>query len=149
MEETKLLIKEILEAERSIVRIDANDIGNTFQVDRPIYGFTVSVNPASDFRTEVLFDEIREKTEQFKPFNNVLVFFFMSDISPLTMDELYPLNEWMEEFPDEFMLRWGMAINPPNGPHTLKAIVLLQNHESMWKSYGQVFDSSHLTRNQN
>ena len=53
----------------------------------------------------------------------------MSDISPLTMDELYPLNEWMEEFPDEFMLRWGMAINPNNVPHVLKAIVLLQNND--------------------
>lgn len=81
------------------------------------------------FRTEVLFDEIREKAEQFKPFNNALVFFFMSDISPLSMDELYPLNEWMEEFPDEFMLRWGMAINPPDAPRALKAIVLLQNNE--------------------
>ena len=129
MEETKLLIKEILEAQRSIISIDANDIENTFQGNGPIYGFTVSVNPALDFRTEVLFDEIRERAEQFKPFNNALVFFFMSDISPLTMDELYPLNEWMEEFPDEFMLRWGMAINPPDAPHILKAIVLLQNND--------------------
>lgn len=129
MEETKLLIKEILEAQRSIISIDANDIENTFQGDGPIHGFTVSVNPALDFRTEVLFDEIRERAEQFKPFNNALVFFFMSDISPLTMDELYPLNEWMEEFPDEFMLRWGMAINPNNVPHVLKTIVLLQNND--------------------
>jgi hypothetical protein len=129
MKETKQLIQEIVEAKRSIISIDANDIKDTFQSDNPIYGFTVSVNPALDFRTEVLFDEIREKAEQFKPFNNALIFFFMSDISPLTMDELYPLNEWMEEFPDEFMLRWGMAINPPNAPHTLKALVLLQNNE--------------------
>ena len=128
MKETKQLIQEIVEAQRSIISIDANDIKDTFQGDSPIHGFTVSVNPALDFRTEVLFDEIREKVEQFKPFNNALVFFFMSDISPLTMDELYPLNEWMEEFPDEFMLRWGMAINPPNGPYTLKALVLLQNN---------------------
>ena len=129
MEETKLLIKEILEAERSIISIDANDIEATFRVDRPIDGFTVSVNPALDFRTEVLFDEIREKAEQFKPFNNALIFFFMSDISPLTMDELYPLNEWMKEFPEELMMRWGMAINPPGAPHNLKAIVLLQKNE--------------------
>ena len=121
MEETKQLIQEIVEAQRSIISIDANDIKDTFQGDSPIYGFTVSVNPALDFRTEVLFDEIREKAEQFKPFNKVLLFFFMSDISPLTMDEL------MEEFPNEFMLKWGMAINPPNAPHALKAIVLLQN----------------------
>ena len=127
MEETKQLIQEIVEAKRSIISIDANDIKDTFQGDSPIHGFTVSVNPALDFRTEVLFDEIREKTEQFKPFNKVLLFFFISDISPLTMDELYPLNEWMEEFPNEFMLKWGMAINPPNAPHALKAIVLLQN----------------------
>jgi hypothetical protein len=126
MEEAKLLIKEILEAQRSIISIDADDIENTFQGRSPIHGFTVSVNPALDYRTEVLFDEVREKSEQFKPFNTALVFFFMSDISPLTMDELYPLNEWMEKFPDEFMLRWGMAINPPNAPHALKAIVLLQ-----------------------
>lgn len=129
MEETKLLIREILEAERSIISIDANDIEKNFRGDRQIHGFTVSVNPALDFRTEVLFDEIRERAEQFKPFNNALVFFFMSDISPLTMDELYPLNEWMEEFPDEFMLRWGMAIDPPDAPHILKAIVLLQNND--------------------
>ena len=128
MEETKLLIKEILEAKRSIISIDANDIEKTFQGRGPIHGFTVSVNPALDFRTEVLFDEIREKAEQFKPFNNALVFFFMSDISPLSMDELLPLNEWLEEFPDEAMLRWGVAINPPNSAHTLKAIVLLQNN---------------------
>ena len=127
MEETKQLIQEIVEAQRSIISIDANDIKDTFQGDSPIHGFTVSVNPALDFRTEVLFDEIREKAEQFKPFNKVLLFFFISDISPLTMDELYPLNEWMEEFPNEFMLKWGMAINPPNAPHALKAIVLLQN----------------------
>ena len=98
MEETKQLIQEIVEAKRSIISIDANDIKDTFQGDSPIYGFTVSVSPALDFRTEVLFDEIREKAEQFKPFNKVLLFFFISDISPLTMDELYPLNEWMEEF---------------------------------------------------
>ena len=30
-------------------------------------------------------------------------------------------------FMGEFMLKWGMAINPPNAPHALKAIVLLQN----------------------
>lgn len=126
MEETKQLIKEILEAQRSIISIDANDIDHTFQGDEPIHGFTVSVNPALDYRTEVLFDEIREKAEQFKPFNNALVFFFVSDISPLSMGELYPLNEWIEEFPEEFVLRWGMAVNPPNAPHTLKAVVLIQ-----------------------
>lgn len=129
MEETKLLIQEIVEAQRSIISIDANDIEATFRSDRPINGFSVSVNPALDYRTEVLFDEIREKAEQFKPYNNALVFFFMSDISPLSMGELYPLNEWLEEFPEEFVLRWGMAINPANAPHILKAIVLLQKNE--------------------
>ena len=77
MEETKQLIQEIVEAKRSIISIDANDIKDTFQGDSPIYGFTVSVSPALDFRTEVLFDEIREKAEQFKPFNKVLLFFFI------------------------------------------------------------------------
>jgi hypothetical protein len=126
MEEPKQLIQEIVEAKRNVISIDANDIKDTFQSDNPIYGFTVSVNPALDYRKEVLFDEIREKAEQFKPFNYALLFFFISDISPLTMDELYPLNEWMEEFPNEFVLRWGMAISPPKAPHALKVIVLLQ-----------------------
>jgi hypothetical protein len=130
MEDSKLLIREIVEAKRSIISIDSKDIEDAFRDGGTIHGFTVSVNPALDYRTEVLLDEVREKAELFKPFNHAIVFFFISDISPLTMDELYPLNDWLEEFPDEFMLRWGMAINPPDAPHTLKAIVLLQKNES-------------------
>lgn len=129
MEETKLLVREIVEAKWSIISIDANDIEDAFRGGGAIHGFTASVNPALDYRTEVLMDEVREKAEQFKPFNNAIMFFFISDISPLTMDELYPLNDWLKEFPEEFMLRWGMAINPPDAPHALKAIVLLQNND--------------------
>lgn len=119
------LVKEILDNQSAIVEIDVNDIEDTFQTEGEIHGFTVSVKATIDYRMKILMEEVRKKAEQYKPFNRVIVFFFMSVMSPLTMGELLPLNEWLEAFSDETKVRWGMAINPPNTPQTLKAIVLL------------------------
>ena len=123
---TSRLVLEILDTKRAIVRIGANDIENTFQTGGDIHGFTISVSAASDDRMKVLTEDVRKKAEHFKPYNHVIMLFFMSETCPLTMDELLPLNEWQEEFPDDAMFRWGVAINPPNSPHTLKAVVLIQ-----------------------
>lgn len=119
------LVKEILDNQSAIVEIDVNDIEDTFQTEGEIHGFTVSVNATIDYRMKILMEEVRKKAEQYKPFNRVIVFFFMSVMSPLTMGEFLPLNEWLEAFSDETRVRWGMAINPPNTPQTLKTIVLL------------------------
>ena len=125
---TSRLVMEVLDTKGAIVRIGANDIEDTFQTGGDIHGFTVSVSATLDDRMRALIEDVRKNAEQFKPYNRVIIFLFMPDISPLTMDELLPLNEWQEEFTDEAMLRWGVAINPPNSAHTLKAIVLLQNN---------------------
>ena len=117
---------QILDTKRTLVKIGANDIEETFQTGGDIHGFTVSVSAALDDRMWGLIEDVRREAEQFKPYNHVIMFFFMADTFPLSMDELLPLKEWLEEFPDETMLRWGVAINPPNASHTLKAVVLLQ-----------------------
>jgi len=118
-------VQEILDNQRTIVEIDVNVIEDAFQTGGEVHGFTVSVNATIDHRMRVLMEEVRKKAELYKPFNRVIVFFFMPEMSPITMDELLPLNEWLKEFPDETMVKWGMAINPPNTPQTLKTIVLL------------------------
>lgn len=127
-DDTSKLVMEILDTKRTIVRIGANDIEDTFQAGGYIHGFMVSVSATLEDRMRALIEDVRKNAELFKPYNRMIMFFFMSDTSPLTMDELLPLNEWQEEFPDDAMFRWGVAINPPNSPHTLKAIVLLQNN---------------------
>ena len=123
---TSRLVLEILDTKMAIVRIGVNDIEDTFQTGGDIHGFSVSVSAASDYRMRAMIEDVRKKAEQFKPYNHVIMFFFMSETCPLTMDELLPLHEWQEEFPDDAMFRWGVAINPPNSPHTLKAVVLIQ-----------------------
>lgn len=130
MEETEELIKEIVEAERRIIGIDGDDIENTFRGGGEIHGLTVSVNPALDYRTEVLMDEVKSQAEVFKPYNHAIVFFFVPSDCPLMMGELRPLNEWFEEFPEEAIIKWGMALTPSDAPCTFKAVVLLQQNLS-------------------
>jgi hypothetical protein len=123
MEETTQLIQEIVEAKRSIIRIDANDIKDTFRGGGSIHGFTVSVSPALEGRVEVLMDEVKKKAEWYKPFNNALVFFFFPEDYSLLIDELQPFSDWIESIPDEFMIKWGMAIQ---STQEIRTIVLLQ-----------------------
>jgi hypothetical protein len=51
------------------------------------------------------------------------VFFFFPEERPLLMEELKPFSEWIDSIPDEFMIKWGLAIH---SSQELRAIILLQ-----------------------
>ncbi|MCR4995630.1 MAG: hypothetical protein K6A32_09720 [Bacteroidales bacterium] len=123
MEETNRLIQEIVKTQSSLIGIDTCDIEDTFTGSSPIHGFTVAVDSALDSRAEVLMGEVRGKAEQYKPFIHALVFFFFPTDKPLLMEELKPLSDWIETFPSEFMIKWGMATHPKQ---ELRTIVIIK-----------------------
>ena len=129
-EKAKKLVAEILDCSNCFPRIDLEDINEFFQDGKGLRVIEVSVNPALEYRTEVLISDIKEKAKQLEPFNDALIFFLMPDNAPLTMDELLPLSEWFEDFPKDSSIRWGMGVMPETSAYSLRAIVFLQQRKN-------------------
>ena len=117
------ILKEVLDAPNGLIGIDINDIKELFQQDGEIHAIDVSVNACEEHRMERLVNRVKEEANRLGADSRVLVYFFFPEKCPLMMEELRPFSEWIETFPGECMIKWGMATHPAQ---ELRAIVLLQ-----------------------
>ena len=122
-EKVKSSIVEILNAPKSLVSIDINDVRDLFQEGGVIHTFNASVDASMENRMILMMAKIMKHAECFEPFNHALVFIFFPEEQPLRMDELQPFSDWIESVPGDFLIKWGMATH---STHELRAIVLLQ-----------------------
>ena len=121
-------LSEILNAPKGFGGIDANDIKDLFTGNEEIHAIEASVEATLGNRTEQLMEQIKKESKSCEPFNHCLVFFFFPEDYPLMMSELQPFYELIELFPDESLVKWGMAVNSNDAQPNLRAIVLLQQN---------------------
>ena len=119
---TNRFIKEVLNSTNSLVNIDINDVRDLFHDGEEIHAFDVSVPADKENRMALLMEQIKKCSNCHEPYNHALVFFYFPSTLPLLMEELKPLNEWIETVPGEFMIKWGMVTFPSP---TVRAIVAL------------------------
>ena len=117
------ILKEVLDAPNGLIGIDINDIKDLFQQGGEIHVIDVSVNAREGNRMERLMDRVKVEANRLGADSRVLIYFFFPEKFPLMMEELQPFSEWIETFPGECMIKWGMATHPAQ---ELRAIVLLQ-----------------------
>ena len=117
------ILKEVLDAPNGLIGIDINDIKDLFQQDGEIHAIDVRVNAREEHRMERLMDRVKVDANRLGADSRVLVYFFFPEKCPLMMEELRPFSEWIETFPGECMIKWGMATQ---SAQELRAIVLLQ-----------------------
>lgn len=121
-EKVKSNIVDILNAPKSLISIDVNDVRDLFQRSRDIHTFEVSVDADKENRIVLMMDQINKLSKCYEPYNRALIFFYFPEVLPLLMDELKPFCAWVESVPDEFMITWGMATHPTSN---IRAIVAL------------------------
>ena len=121
-EKVKRNLMDVLNAPKSLVNIDVNDVRDLFQRSRDIHTFEVSVDADKENRIVLMMDQINKLSKCYEPYNRALIFFYFPEVLPLLMDELKPLCAWVESVPDEFMITWGMATHPTSN---IRAIVAL------------------------
>ena len=114
-----LILKSCME----ILKGSIDDIKDMFQQDEDIRTFDVKVSSVGEQRMELVMKQIRERTNFNLDFSSALVYFVFPESHPLLMSEIQPLSEWIESFPSEFMMKWGMATQ---SSQELRVIVLLQ-----------------------
>ena len=119
----KKYIMEIIDYHDSIVSIDVNDVRDLFQEGGIIHIFKASVDASMENRMILMMAKIMKHAECFEPYNRALVFFFFPEKQPLLTEELQPFSEWIETFPGECMIKWGMANHPAQ---ELRATIFLQ-----------------------
>lgn len=117
------ILKEVFDAPNGLIGIDINDIKDLFQQDGEIHAIDVRVNAREENRMERLMDRVKEDANRLDADSRVLVYFFFPEKCPLMMEELRPFSEWIETFPGECMIKWGMATQ---SAQEIRAIVLLQ-----------------------
>ena len=117
------ILKEVFDAPNGLIGIDINDIKDLFQQDGEIHAIDVRVNAREESRMERLMGRVKEDANRLGADSRVLVYFFFPEKFPLMMEELRPFSEWIETFPGECMIKWGMATQ---SAQELRAIVLLQ-----------------------
>ena len=117
------ILKEVQENPNGLICIDINDIKDLFQQDGEIHAIDVRVNAREENRMERLMDRVKEDANRLGADSRVLVYFFFPEKCPLMMEELRPFSEWIETFPGECMIKWGMATQ---SAQEIRAIVLLQ-----------------------
>lgn len=117
------ILKEVQENPNGLICIDINDIKDLFQQDGEIRTIDVRVNAREERRMERLMDRVKEDTNRLGADSRVLVYFFFPEKCPLMMEELRPFSEWIETFPGECMIKWGMATHPAQ---ELRATIFLQ-----------------------
>lgn len=117
------ILNEVLDAPSGLIGIDINDIKDLFQQDGEISTIDVRVNAREENRMERLMDRVKVEANRLGADSRVLVYFFFPEKCPLMMEELRPFSEWIETFPGECVIKWGMATH---SAQELRAIVLLQ-----------------------
>lgn len=122
-EKVKRSIVDVLNAPKSLVSIDVNDVRDLFQEGGVIHTFNASVGASIKKRMESLMDLIIVNTKKYEPFSHALIFFFFPEDRPLLMEELKPFSDWIESVPGELRIKWGMATQ---STQELRAIILLQ-----------------------
>ena len=122
-EKVKRNIMDVINAPKSLVSIDVNDVRDLFQEGGEIHAFDTSVDASKESRMTLLMAQIMRNAKHFEPYIHALVFFFFPEKRPLLMEELQPFSEWIVSVPGEFMIKWGMAIQ---STQDLRAIVILQ-----------------------
>ena len=120
---TNRFINEVLDSTNKLVNIDINDVRDLFQESEGLHTFDVSVPDNKENRMQLLMEQIKKCSKCHEPYNRALVFFFFPEERPLLMEEMKPLSEWIETVPEEFMIKWGMAIHPIQ---MIRAILILQ-----------------------
>ena len=120
---TNRFINEVLDSTNKLVNIDINDVRDLFQEGEGLHTFDVSVPDNKGNRMQLLMEQIKKSSKCHEPYNRALVFFFFPEERPLLMEEMKPLSEWIETVPEEFMIKWGMAIHPIQ---MIRAILILQ-----------------------
>ena len=122
-EKVKKCMMNILFAPNSIIDIDVNDITDLFLEGGEIHVLDLSVDATKENRMEMLFEQIRNNANSYEPYHHVLVYFFVSEIHPLLMEELQPFSDWIASVPRKLTVKWGMAVQ---SGQELRATVLLQ-----------------------
>ena len=122
-EKVKRSIVDVLNAPKSLVSIDVNDVRDLFQEGGVIHTFNASVGASIKKRMESLMDLIIVNTKKYEPFSHALIFFFFPEDRPLLMEELKPFSDLIESVPGELRIKWGMATQ---STQEIRAIVLLQ-----------------------
>lgn len=122
-EKVKRSIVDVLNAPKSLVSIDVNDVRDLFQEGGVIHTFNASVGASIKKRMESLMDLIIVNTKKYEPFSHALIFFFFPEDRPLLMEELKPFSDWIESVPGELRIKWGMATQ---STQEIRAIILLQ-----------------------
>ena len=122
-EKVKRNIMDVLNAPKSLVSIDINDVRDLFQEGGKIHAFDISVDASKENRMALLMAQLMRNAKYIEPYIYALVFFFFPEGRPLLMEELKPFSDWIESVPGEFMVKWGMATQ---FTQDLRAIVILQ-----------------------
>ena len=122
-EKVERCMTDILCAPNSIIDIDVNDFTDLFQEGGEIHVLDLSVDATKENRMEMLFEQIRNNANSYEPYHHVLVYFFVSEIHPLLMEELQPFSDWIASVPRKLTVKWGMAVQ---SGQELRATVILQ-----------------------
>ena len=117
------ILKEVLDAPNGLIGIDINDIKELFQQDEEIHAIDVRVNAREEHRMERLMDRVKVDANRLGADSRALIYFFFPEKCPLMMEELRPFSDWIETFPGECMIKWGMATHPAQ---ELRATIFLQ-----------------------
>lgn len=75
-EKVKRSIVDVLNAPKSLVSIDVNDVRDLFQEGGVIHAFNASVDASIENRMILMMAKIMKHAECFEPYNHALVFFF-------------------------------------------------------------------------
>ena len=117
------ILKEMLDAPNGLINIDINDIKDLFQQGGEIHAIDVRVNAREEHRMEQLMEQIKKKGKSLSSYTRALIYFFFPEHNPLHMEELQPISEWIETFPGECMIKWGLATH---SAQELRATIFLQ-----------------------
>ena len=91
-EKVKRNLMDVLNAPKSLLSIDVNDVRDLFQRSRDIHTFEVSVDADKENRIVLMMDQINKLSKCHEPYNRALIFFYFPEALPLLMDELRPVG---------------------------------------------------------
>ena len=123
------LIKDILNARKSVIHVNGNEIENFLECQDTLTAFDEYVIASEENRMNHLVDKIKEKTKECEPITGMLLYLFCPEDYPLLMEEINPLNEWLSDTEEDFRMIWGMATTPVSATPMLRAIVLVLTNQ--------------------
>ena len=123
------LIAEILNARKSVIHVNVNDIQNFLEYRDTLTAFDEYVIASEENRMNHLVDKIKEKTKECEPITGILLYLFCPEDYPLLMEEINPLNEWLSDVDSDMRNIWGMTSTPPSTTPVLRAIALVLTNQ--------------------